>query len=177
MEHHSGCPNTWDELIGTAQALEGECGYLMHALGQFESRHEMLGDQMCRLIVSRLGLLRIRREDEREVQGTVMPVAEKAARNIVLAWEEEAEALLRPYLEGKPEFRRDIGQLALVLAVKGVLEHLRYELLGRNSFSEQQPHPHSSCAASIVETGQVQPFSREFEEGQGYTPSDRVAPE
>ena len=176
MEHHRGCPNTRDELIGTAQTLEGECGYLMHALADFGSQQEMLEDLGCRLIVSRLGLLRMRLEDEGEVQGTVMPVAEKAARSIVLAWEEEADALIRPYLASKPGFRRDIGQLALALAVKGVLEHLRYELIGRNSFSEQQPHPHSSCAASIVETGQVQPFPREFEEGQGYAPSDPVAP-
>ena len=51
-----------------------------------------------------------------------------------------------------------------------VLEHLRHELLGRNSFGEQEPHPHSSCAASIVETGRVQPFPSEFEEGLGYKP-------
>ena len=69
---------------------------------------------------------------------------------------------MRPYPESKAELRQDIGQLAKAFAIKGVLEHLRYELLGRNSFSEQQPHPHSSCAASIVETGQVQPFPREF---------------
>ena len=101
-----------------------------------------------------------------------LPVAEKTASEVVIAWEEEAEALLRQYLESKPEFRQDIDHLAKALAMKGSLEHLRYELLGRNSFSERQPHPHSSCAASIVETGQVQPFPREFEEGQGYTPSD-----
>ena len=67
MEHHSGCPNTKDELIGTAQTLEGELGYLLHVLGLFGSRHEMVEDQMCQLIVSRLGLLRLRREDEGEV--------------------------------------------------------------------------------------------------------------
>lgn len=177
MEHHRGCPNTRDELIGTAQTLEGELGYLMHALAEFGSRYEMLEDQGCRLIVSRLFLVRMRREDEGDVQRTVMPVAEKTASSIVLAWEEEAEAVMRPYLESKPELRQDIGQLAKLLAVKGVLEHLRYELLGRNSFSEQQPHPHSSCAAIIVETGEVQPFPREFEEGQGYTPYDLVTPE
>ena len=48
---------------------------------------------------------------------------------------------MRPFFESKPEFRQDIGQLAMALAVKGVLEHLRYELLGRNSFSEQQSAP------------------------------------
>ena len=42
-----------------------------------------------------------------------------------------------------------------------------HEILGRNSFVEQEPHPHSGCAASIVETGRVQPFPREFEEGMG----------
>ena len=137
----------------------------------------MLEDQVCQLIMSRLSLFRMRRQDEADVQGAVLPVADKTANKIVLAWEEEAEVLMRPYLESKPELRQDIGQLAKALAIKGALEHLRYELLGRNSFSEQQPHPHSHCAASIVETGQVQPFPREFEEGQGYIPSDSVTSE
>ena len=176
MKHHGGCPNTKDELTRTTQTLEGELGYLMHALGEFGSRYEMLEDQVCRLIMSRLSFFRMRRQDEGDVRRTVLPVAEKTANRIVLAWEEEAEVLMRPYPESKAELRQDIGQLAKAFAVKGVLEHLRYELLGRNSFSEQQPHPHSSCAASIVEIGQVQPFPREFEEGQGYLPSDSVTP-
>ena len=176
MKHHGECPNTKDELTRTTQTLEGELGYLMHALGEFGSRYEMLDDQGCRLIISRLGLFRMRREDERDVPGTVLPVAEKTANSIVLAWEEEAEVLLRLYFESKPKLRQDIGQLAMALAVKGVLEHLRFEILGRNSFNEQRPHPHSSCAASIVETGQVQPFPMEFEEGQGHTPTGSVTP-
>ena len=173
MNHYGDCPNTRDELTRTTQTLEGELGYLMYALGEFGSRHEMLEDQMCRMLISRLGMFRMKRQDEGNVLGTVLPVVEKTANKIILAWEEEAKALLRPYLKSKPELRQDIGQLAMALALKGVLEHLRYELLGRNSFSEQQPHPHSSCAASIVETGQVLPFPREFEEGQGHTPSTR----
>ena len=168
MDHQRDCPNTKDELTGTTQTLEGELGYLIYALGVFGSRHEMIKEQVGQLIMSRLGLFRMRGQDEGDVLRTVMPVAEKTALSIVLAWEEEAEALMRPYLASKPGFRRDIGKLAMALAIKGVVEHLRYELLGRNSFSEQHPHPHSSCAASIVDTGQVQPFPREFEEGQGY---------
>ena len=123
---------------------------------------------MCQLIMSRLSFFRMRRQDEGDVRETVLPVAEETANKIVLAWEVEAEVLMRPYLESKPEYCQDIGQLAKALAIKGGLEHLRYELLGRNSFSEHQPHPHSYCMASVVETGQVQPFPREFEEGQGY---------
>ena len=176
MKHHRECPNAKDELTRTTQTMEGEFGYLMHALGEFGSRCEMIEDQVCQLIMSRLGMFRMRRQDEGDVLRTVLPVVEKTANKIVLAWDEEAEALMRSYIERKPELRQDIGQLAKALAMKGSLEHLRYELLGRNSFSEQQPHPHSDCAASIVETGKVQPFPREFEEGQGYTPSDPVAP-
>ncbi len=171
MKHYRECPNTRDELTRTTQTLEGEFGYLMHALAGFGSRHEMIEDQMSQLIMARLSLFRMRPQDEGKVVGTVLPVVEETANKVVLAWEEEAEPLMRPYIESKPELCQDIGQLAKSLAVKGVFEHLRHELLGRNSFSEQQPHPHSSCAASIVETGTVQPFPSEFEEGQGYTPS------
>ena len=42
MKHHGGCPNTKHELTSTAQTLEGEFGYLMHALGAFGTRYEML---------------------------------------------------------------------------------------------------------------------------------------
>ena len=71
MEHRRECPNTRDELTRTTQALEGEFGYLLHALADFGSRYEMLEDQGCRLIISRLSLFRMRRQDEREVVGTV----------------------------------------------------------------------------------------------------------
>ena len=170
MKHHRDCTNTRDELTRTTQTLEGEFGYLVHALAEFGSRSEMLEDPVSQLILSRLSFIRMRREDEGDVLKTVLPSVEKAANRIALAWEEETEALTGPYLESKPELRGDIGHLARALAIKGVLEHLRYELLGRNSFSEERPHPHSSCAASIVETSLVEPLPREFKEGLGYVP-------
>ena len=105
MKHHGGCPNTKDELTRTAQTLEGEFGYLTHALGEFGSRYEMLEDQVCQLIMSRLSFFRMRRQDEAHVWGTVLPVAERTANRIVPAWEEEAEVLVRPYLESKRELR------------------------------------------------------------------------
>ena len=143
MQHYSECPNTRDELTRTTQTLEGEFGYLMHALAEFGSRHQMIEDQMSQLIMARLSLFRMRPQDEGKVVGTVLPVVEETANKVVLAWEEDAEPLMRPYIESKPELYQDIGQLAKSLAVKGVLEHLRHELSCRNSFSEQQPHPHS----------------------------------
>ena len=96
----------------------------------------------------------------------------QTAEGIALAWEKGTDELMRPYLESKPELHQDIMWLGRVLAKKHVLEHLRYEFFGRNSSNERVPHPHGDCAASIVETGRVQPFPREFEEGVGYRPSE-----
>ena len=67
MRHHGGCPNTKDELIRATQTLEGEFGYLMHALGEFGNCWEMIEDQVCQMIMSRLSLFRMRRQDEGEL--------------------------------------------------------------------------------------------------------------
>lgn len=109
MRHHGGCPNTKDELIRATQTLEGEFGYLMHALGEFGSCWEMIEDQVCQMIMSRLSLFRMRRQDEGEVVGTVLPVVEKTANKLVMAWEEEAggsnETLPREQAETQPGHR------------------------------------------------------------------------
>ena len=73
MRHHGDCPNTKDELTRTTQTLEGGFGYLMHALGEFGSRYEMVEDQVCQLPMSRLSLFRMRQQDEGDVLGTVLP--------------------------------------------------------------------------------------------------------
>ena len=172
VEHRKDCTNTKNEFTRTTQTLEGEFGYLLHAAANFGSRHEMAEDPVCQPIMSRFGFARMRREDEGDIRRTVLPAAEKTAKRIVRAWEEEPEALTRPYLKSKPELGQVIGHLAEGLAIKGALEHLRYEFLGRNSFSERQPHPHRHCADSILETGQVQSFPRELEEGLGYVPKE-----
>ena len=78
---------------------------------------------------------------------------------------------MRPYLENKPGIHEDIRFLAQMLAKKHIFELLRYELLVRNSSTEQRPHPHSGCAASIKEIGQAEPFPMEFQEGKGFRPA------
>ena len=143
---------------------------MLYAIAEFSTREEMLEDQIFRQLLFRWNLVRVRKEDEGHIRRTIPPAADQTANRIALVWEKEADELTRPYFESKPELHQDIRWLAQVLAKKQVLEHLRHELLGRNSFGEQEPHPHSSCAASIVETGRVQPFPSEFEEGLGYKP-------
>ena len=170
MEHHRDCTNTKGEIIKTSQTLESEFGYLLHAVAEFSNQYEMLEDPVFQMIMSRWSFVRVREEDEDSILRTVLPAVEKTANRMALVWEEETDALTRPYLESKPQLHQDIGHLVKALAIKGVLEHLRYELLGRNSFGEQQPHPHSHCAASIVETGRAQSFPSEFEEGLGCRP-------
>ena len=169
-EHHKDCSNTKAELINTSRGLERELGYQLYAISAFSTREEMLEDEIFRQIVYGWKLARVRKEDQEPIQRTILPAAEQTACRIAMAWESESDEKTRPYQESKPDLIRDIRWLAQVLAMKRVMEHLRYEFYGRNSFSEQKPHPHSNCAASIVETGRVEPFPREFLEGIGYKP-------
>ena len=171
-EHHKDCSNTKAALFSTSRGLERELGYLLYATVEFNNREEMLDDQTLRLIMSGWSLARVREEDKKHILQTILPVVEKTANRMALAWERETEELARPYLEVKPELCQDVRDLVQILARKKFLEHMRYEFLGRNSSTEQQPHPHSSCAASIVETGRVELFLREFEEGMGYRPRE-----
>ena len=171
-EHHKDCTNTRAELVRASRTLERELGYLMYAMAEFSTREEMLGDEIFRQIMYGWSLAAVRKEDEEHIQRTILPAAEETANRMALAWERETGELTRPYLYSKPELHQDIRCLTQMLAKKQVLEHLRHELLGRNSFGEQEPHPHGSCAASIVESGRVQSFLREFEEGMGYKPRE-----
>ena len=170
--HHKDCTKTSSELTKASRTLEGELGYLLYAMAEFSTREEMLEDQIFRQLLFRWNLIRMRKEDEEHIRRIIQPAADQTANRIALAWEKETGELMRPYLESKPELHQDTRWLAQALAKKQILEHLRHELLGRNSSGEQDPHPHSSCAASIMETGRVQPFPREFEEGMGYKSSE-----
>ncbi len=171
-EHHRDCSSTMAELNTASKEIEGELGYLLHAIGSFRTPEEMLGDEMFRQLNRRWSLFRLKKEDEDQILRIVLPVAVNAARNVAQAWEREGDQLMRPHLESKPDLYREIKSLALALATRRTLEHLRYEFFGRNSYVEQEPHPHWECAASIVETERVEPFPAQFEEGLGYRPRD-----
>ena len=172
QKHLQDCPNTKDELIRTSRILESELGYLLYAISKFNDREAMLEDEMFQQIMFRWSLSRVRKEDQKHISRTILPIAEGAGNRMAWTWESEADELMKPYLESKPELYRGIRYLAEALAKKQFLEYLRYELLGRNNAGEQQPHPHSYCVASIMETGRVQPFPTEFEEGIGYIPRE-----
>ena len=127
---------------------------------------------MARMILYRWNLVRVREDDIEQMDRTILPIAREAVSRLTLTWEKETDEFTRAYLGSKPGFYQDVSYLVYVLAMKHVWEHLRHEFFGRNSFGEQQPHPHSYCAASIIEDGQVRPFPQEFEEGVGYKPTE-----
>ena len=166
--HIRGCPNSTSELTRKSRTIESDFAYLLYALGQFQEWAEMLDDQGFQQVMMRWDTVMVMEEDEEDIFRSVLPAADETAERMALAWETEAGGLMRPYLENKPGFHEDIRFLARLLAKKHIFEHLRYELLGRNSSTEQRPHPHSGCAISIRETGQVEHFTSEFEKGMGY---------
>ena len=170
-KHYGDCPQSRAELYRASRSLEGGLGYLLCAIAGFNSVEEMLEDREFRQFMFRLSLVWMRKEDEDQIVRIILPTADKTANRIAQAWETEANELNRPSLEVKPELRAGIFRLARALTMKQVLEHLRFELLGRNSFGEQEPHPHTHCLTSLRETGRVETFRSEFEEGLGYSPS------
>ena len=167
-EHTNDCFNSRHELAKTSRLLEAEFGYTTYATCEFATWEEMLEDQGFQHLRLRWSFPSVRKEDEGQVLGTALPVAQRTADRMALVWEEETDRALTSYCEGEPELYQDLRCLARMGATKHVLEHLRHELMGRNSSSEQEPHPHSHCAASVLETGKVHPFSRDFEECMGY---------
>ena len=170
-KHVSDCDNTKSELVGSSRHLERQLGYFLHAVVAFESLEEMLEDQQLMRIAFRR--TRGREEDREPIRGSVLPLATEMADRLVVAWQKEATKLAGPLRESKAELYEGAEYLMSMLAYKEIVEHLRHELLGRNSSYEGQPHPHSACVASIVETGQVDSFpEEEFKEGKGYTPRE-----
>ena len=168
--HRNNCINSNSELVRTTRVLEGDLSYLLYAISEFESSEEMLGDQQVQLIMLRWRLAQMRKADEGQSRHTILPAAIKTADRIALAWQTEADGILRPFLESKPDLHQVIDHLARALITMQVLELLRFEFFGRNSHTEQEPHPHEYCAAAIRETGRARPFLREFEEGLGFRP-------
>ena len=171
-EHYKDCINSRHEMTRISHALEHKIGYLMYALAEFTTRTEMIEDQAFQQIILGWSLFRMKEQDEQHVVRTVLPVTKETANRISMAWQHQADELSRSNLASEPELHEEIRYLGMMLVKKEVMEHLRYELLGRNSFIDQQPHPHHSCALSIMESGQVQPFPQEFKEGRGFTLTD-----
>ena len=167
-EHHRDCINTSRELTRTCRTIEKDFAYLLHALGTFQDREEMLLDEAFQWVMMGWDLARLKPEDREQVVDMVSPAAEGTADKMALAFEREAEGLTGQFSGSKSGFSEALRLLARELAWKQVLEHLRYEFLGRNSATETWPHPHRDCIASIRRTGRVEPFLREFDEGKGY---------
>lgn len=171
--HVPDCTNTRSEFERASRTLESELAYLTLAVAEFDNLEAMGEDRTFKRLISGWRLLRIRKEDRKSVSLAVLPAAKNAAELIAGAWDDASDAMVRPRMENEPNLVRGIRRLVSITATKHVMEHLRHELLGRNSFNEREPHPHVECAESIRETGQVPIFTAEFEEGKGYHPHSR----
>ena len=132
-EHVSDCDNTKSDLIGSSRHLERQLGYGLHAVVAFASLEEMLEDQqlqLMRIVFARAGG---REEDREPIRESVLPLATEMADRLVVAWQKEATKLAGPLRESKAELYEGAEYLMSMLAYKEIVEHLRHELLGRNS--------------------------------------------
>ena len=173
-EHIWECPNSTSMLTGESRTIESDFAYLLYALGKFKNREEMLDDQGFQQVMMRWSMVRVKPEDKEHLIGTVLPIADETAKKMELAWKREAETLLRPYLETSLGLYEDLGFLARMVARKHTFEHLRYEFRGRNSYTDQRPHPHSGCVVSIRETGRVEALPERFRGREGLYATRKV---
>ena len=164
-----------DEMVKGSRVLERDLAYLLHALAEVGTRDEMLKDKMAQLIVSRWSTVRSwKGKDDTNTLESIVVAAAGIASRLAETWAKEANDLLGAQVEAKRGFYDDVWWFAEMLARKDIFEHMRFELLGRNTWTDEWPHPHDGCADGIMRTGQVETCpQRMFEVGKGYLPTTR----
>ena len=70
-EHHRDCINTNCEFTKTRRVLEGDFAYLLHALGTFQDREDMLLDETFQWVMMGWNMIRLNPEDKERVVSRV----------------------------------------------------------------------------------------------------------
>ena len=162
--HLQECLNTRQNFRKHAHILEREIGYFLYEMRQDRTLRETLEKRPYWM---RLRRVRIRENDRDRVAGLI-PLVEQAGNEVYEMISGESDSILGREYPAQEEVR------ALLRAQTEdiILDHLRYELTGRNSSEEIWPHPHSRCLENILMNGQAwQGFTLQ-EEGQGLRPDD-----
>ena len=166
-EHHEECAG-W-RSARKSRELEGEIAYLVHAAATRRGLDDLMQDPVLKRAQFRFNFLRIMEDDKEPAEKILLPIVTETTGKITSAIGEELPELATPD-EGEPNIIRAARNILTLNLMKEILEHLRFELTGRNSFASQSPHPHAWCLRIIFGTGTVQRFPNEFEEGMGYRP-------
>ena len=165
MDHSPECLNSRQNFRRHVHVLEREIGYFVHEMGQGITMREMLEKGPY---WRQLPCLRIREKDRDWVAG-LMPLVEQASGELYEMVRGEYRSAPGAEVPGDEE----VWTLLRTHAEDIILDHLRYELTGRNNSEEVWPHPHQYCLNSIFETGSANPPGSTFqEEGQGLRPGD-----
>ena len=173
-DHYAGCRNTWSNFTTTADRIEHEFGYFLHALTRLDRIEDMADDEFTKASIQHhWHFFRATDQDMEDIQQAILPLAKKTSDKLTTVWAQELEGLSKRCRKGQNDLHAGFRDLVDLLAMKHLIEYLRYELSGRNSYGAQQPHPHYDCAITIMETGRADPPlpMGEFEEGRGYRPT------
>ena len=165
MAHSQECLNARQNFRRHVHVLEREIGYFLYEMRQGMTMREMLEKRPYRL---HLPHVRIKENDRDWVAG-LMPLVEQAGNELYEVVRGEYQNVPEAEVPGQAE----VWALLRASAEDIILDHLRYELTGRNNSGETWPHPHQYCLNSIFETGSADPPGSTFqEEGQGLQPGD-----
>ena len=165
MDHSPECLNSIQNFRRHVHVLERESGYFLHEMRHGMTMREMLEKRPYWLESPRVRI----REKDRDWVARLAPLVGRAIDELYEMVKEEYQSVLGAEVPGNEE----VWRLLRVHAEDIILDHMRYELTGRNNSEEVWPHPHQYCVNSIFETGNANPPGSTFqEEGQGLRPGD-----
>ena len=170
LDHYLECSNSRTEMVQATRNLERIIGYFTYVLATFESADEFIEDPGFEQIKFHLRSMRVREEDK-EPTMNLFPIATEAADELMEKINQETAKLRDKQPKEETDLTQFVENIMWITIVKLTIEHLRYELTGRNNSTEAFPHPHQYCLNEIIRTGKLRPFPEDFEEGTGYHPT------
>ena len=171
LDHYLECPNSRTQMVQATRNLERMIGYLTYVLTTFKSVDELIEDPELNQIWLHLGSMRIREQDKEPTEKNLLPIAMEATDELMEKINQETAKLRDKQPKEETDLTQFVENFMGITILKLTIEHLRYELTGRNSNTEAFPHPHQYCLNEIIRTGKLRPFPEDFEEGTGYHPT------
>ena len=166
--HLPTCPNTRNENRQAADIIEMAIGYSLHAMHQFKTTQEVVDESEFSRFIEMV--VRTPNRPTESVIKLLQGPAGRAREELMEALEEDSrDFALEAFPDGETEVLNGIRNATSNVLTLQIFDILRYHLEGKSSSGSTSPHPHQYCIDSLLETGKVERFQREIEEGQGFT--------
>ena len=166
--HLPACLNTRNESRQAADIIEMAIGYSLYAMHQFKTTKALVDESEFSHFIEMA--VRTPNKPTESVVKLLEGPAVRAREELMEALEEDSrDFALEAFPDGETEVLDGIRNATYNVLTVQIFDFLRYHLEGKSISRSVSPHPHHYCIGSLLETGKVEQFQREIEEGQGLT--------